>query len=150
MKTLGTFILMIALGLQLAWAQPPGGQERNERIEAMKVSFITEQLDLTPEEAKVFWPIHNAYEKEKKSMMQAYRQRAGNTTQDLNELTSDEAKNLIAKEIEFQQKRVDMMKQYVGKFQSVLPVEKVAILLTLENKFKKKLVQQLKQSGGNR
>ena len=34
----------------------------HKRIKALKVSFITEQLQLAPKEAEVFWPIYNAYD----------------------------------------------------------------------------------------
>jgi|AACY02.8.fsa_nt_gi hypothetical protein len=30
--------------------------EKKERIEAMKIAYITEKLDLSSDEAKVFWP----------------------------------------------------------------------------------------------
>ena len=42
-------------------------QERREhyqRIEAIKVAFITKKLDLTTEEAQKFWPVYNNYQKE--------------------------------------------------------------------------------------
>jgi hypothetical protein len=35
-------------------------EERKERLESMKISFLTEQLDLTPDEAKVFWPVYDS------------------------------------------------------------------------------------------
>jgi hypothetical protein len=33
-----------------------------DRIKAQKVAYITEQLDLTVDEAQKFWPIYNRYE----------------------------------------------------------------------------------------
>ncbi|MDP2088089.1 MAG: sensor of ECF-type sigma factor [Flavobacteriaceae bacterium] len=33
----------------------------NENIRALKVVFITEQLELSPKEAEKFWPIYNLY-----------------------------------------------------------------------------------------
>ena len=39
-------------------------QEHNkhERIKALKVSFITEKLELSATEAEKFWPIYNTYD----------------------------------------------------------------------------------------
>ncbi|MGI9530442.1 hypothetical protein [Lutimonas sp.] len=34
-----------------------------ERIKAYKTAYITEQLDLSSEEAEVFWPVYNKYDK---------------------------------------------------------------------------------------
>ena len=33
-----------------------------EKIKALKVAHITEQLDLTAKEAQAFWPVYNANE----------------------------------------------------------------------------------------
>ncbi len=37
---------------------------RGEEIEAYKIGFLTQKLDLSPQEAKVFWPIYNNWQKE--------------------------------------------------------------------------------------
>lgn len=34
-----------------------------ERIKAYKTAYITEQLDLSSDEAEVFWPVYNKYDK---------------------------------------------------------------------------------------
>jgi hypothetical protein len=44
-----------------AVAQQPNG---NQRMEALKVAYITKNLALTPDEAQKFWPIYNAYSDE--------------------------------------------------------------------------------------
>ncbi|MBQ5517559.1 MAG: hypothetical protein IIT92_04060, partial [Bacteroidales bacterium] len=47
----------------LLFAQPqgkPNEEQRKkdwERLQAEKIAFITQELDLTPEEAQVFWPV---------------------------------------------------------------------------------------------
>ena len=51
-------------------AQPegrPGGVDREalrERMEVMAVGFLTEELELDAESARVFWPIYNAHKEE--------------------------------------------------------------------------------------
>src|SRR6056300_591448 len=46
-----------------AFAQPEGRFEdmeaKREKIEAIKVGFITQELDLRVEESQAFWPIYN-------------------------------------------------------------------------------------------
>ena len=37
-------------------------EDRKEKIEAMKVAFITQKLDLSSKEAQVFWPLYNDYQ----------------------------------------------------------------------------------------
>jgi len=38
-------------------------KERKERIEVFKIQFITEKLELTPNEAESFWPLYEEYNK---------------------------------------------------------------------------------------
>jgi hypothetical protein len=47
---------------------PPPGERPN--IEAIKVAYITKQLNLSAEEAQKFWPVHNAYMAELKKARQ--------------------------------------------------------------------------------
>ena len=35
--------------------------DKREKIEAMKVSFLTQKIDLNSKEAQVFWPLYNDY-----------------------------------------------------------------------------------------
>ena len=135
-------LLAFAITIATASAQPP--PERGERVEALKISFITEQLSLTPEEAQIFWPVFNQFEAERKAIRQNYK--AGG--QKLEFMSDAEAETMINKEIEFQQKNLDVTKKYIGEFKEILPVKKVAVLLTLEKKFSKMLLEKVKQGGG--
>ena len=49
-----------------------GSQERKvqspevvQRMKAEKISFISARLDLTTDEAQVFWPVYNEFERKK-------------------------------------------------------------------------------------
>jgi hypothetical protein len=63
-------IYLILLLFSQLQAQPPkpghrgNDPERREQIESMKIAFLTKRLDLTPEEAKKFWPVYNQYSEE--------------------------------------------------------------------------------------
>ena len=42
-------------------------------LESMKIGFITNRLNLTPEEAQKFWPIYRLYSIEKRQVYNQYR-----------------------------------------------------------------------------
>src|ERR1700739_2094887 len=42
----------------------PATNAPGEKIEALKVAFISKDLNLTPQEAERFWPIYNQYSRE--------------------------------------------------------------------------------------
>ena len=68
-KPLSVFIICTLLlsAATITCAQPSQGknpQEKRERIEAMKIGFITEKLSLTSKEAQIFWPVYNEFQSE--------------------------------------------------------------------------------------
>ena len=49
------------------------------RVKAHKIAFITDQLNLTTDEAEVFWPIYNAHEK----LLSQYREKEINAMESI-------------------------------------------------------------------
>ena len=47
-----------------------GVAQNGNRLEALKIAYITKRLDLSPEEAQKFWPIYNQYAEELKRARQ--------------------------------------------------------------------------------
>ena len=60
MRLLITFIITIMI-TATAVGQKEDRNAKKERIQALKVAYITEKLALTPDQAQVFWPIYNTY-----------------------------------------------------------------------------------------
>ena len=64
LKQLGFTLISLFITTQL-FAQPgnkPGNsssQDRHEKIEQLKITFITRELNLTSSEAQQFWPVYN-------------------------------------------------------------------------------------------
>ena len=48
----------------VSFAQPRGGGMRADRIEAVKIAFMTKYINLSADEAQKFWPTYNAYNNE--------------------------------------------------------------------------------------
>ena len=61
MKKIICLMLVTLVSIALTWAQPgpppPVGEKRKEKVEALKRSYYSEKLALTPAEAEKFWPI---------------------------------------------------------------------------------------------
>ena len=67
MKKLYFILVFITItGLVKAQDEQPS-EKKQENIEALKVAFISKELDLTPGEAQKFWPVYNQYSKELKT-----------------------------------------------------------------------------------
>lgn len=151
MKNINILFIILLLTISApAFAQPGKGGPRHEKIEALKVSFLTTKLDLTPEEAKVFWPVYNQYQKEMDALQQQRRQRWQNREEQLNEMSEKEISAFIDDNIKFEQQELDIRKKYHQEFKSVLPVRKVALLYQGEREFKIMLLNKLRERQGKR
>ena len=64
-----TLLLFVISGL----AQNEMKPERNDKINALRVAFLTEKMDLNSEESAKFWPIYNQRKKELESLRKEYR-----------------------------------------------------------------------------
>jgi len=139
-------ISTIFLAVSIVQAQP-GGAEKRERIEAMRVAFITKRLDLNTKEAQSFWPVFNEYQDKLEVLRSSRRREMKIYKGRLEQLTEQEAAGFIDAELNFRQKELELQKNYFSRFRQVLPVNKVAMLLSAEDEFKKELLKQIKDKG---
>jgi Skp family chaperone for outer membrane proteins len=138
-----TILLLLTLGLS-ATAQ----DGRKEKIEALKVGFITKELNLTTDEAQKFWPVFNQYEDELHKLRESRKSDLENLRDNFDKMSDADISKAIDNEINFQQQELDLRKKYVGEFRKVLPVKKVARLLKAEQQFKLKLLQEYRERPG--
>ena len=64
-------LIIIAFLASFSFASAQNG--RSEKVQALKVAFITQKLNLTSAEAEKFWPVYNNYENEIKSVRTSNR-----------------------------------------------------------------------------
>jgi hypothetical protein len=150
LKLLFVSLILTAYSISFAQQPPPNGrsgrqQEKRENIEAMKIAFITKKLDLTPQEAQVFWPVYNQYTDKIQELRKKRRQDNREAKQNFDELSDKEVEQAVDNEIIFRQKELDIQKEYHAKFKTVLPIKKVARLYTAEEQFKLVLLDKLKE-----
>jgi len=116
-------------------------ERRDSRIEAKKIGYITEELDLTKEEAQKFWPIYNDFQKEMKALKENTRQ----STKVDQEYTDAEARVFLNNVHESEQKRLDLKKSYYKEMEQALSVSKIAKLHHIEREFREKVYKSLKR-----
>jgi Skp family chaperone for outer membrane proteins len=69
MKKIIIALSFVFFGSYICSAQAENGK-RFQRIEAIKIAYITRELDLSPEESQKFWPLYNNYFEELKKARQ--------------------------------------------------------------------------------
>lgn len=143
MRTIFAIVSFFFVFTQASLAQDGQG---NEKIEQLKIAFITKHLKLTTDEAQKFWPVYNQYEAEKKQIRQSTIGSVKELKDD-GDFTNAEADQAILKYIEFKSKDLELTKKYITEFKKILPSTKVAKLVTAEERFKKLLAKQAQQGG---
>jgi len=143
-KIIATFVLLVSAAVATVNAQPADKTERKEKLEALRVAFITKELNLTSEEAEKFWPVYNQREAEQEEIRKQLRE--NHKGKNIDEMTDAEVEKLIEKQLELRQKELDIDKKYASKLKEVLPVKKVAKLPVAEKKFREEVIQQWKEN----
>jgi len=138
-----SFLMICGLSMNAQRGERPMQAERAEKIEAMKIAFITKELNLSVDEAKVFWPIYNAYEADQEALKKDYRK-----YKKIDTMTDQEVDIAIAKIFEYEQKKLDLKIDYFNQFKKVISPRKTAKLQKAERAFKAKILKEIQRRKG--
>lgn len=121
-------------------------KEKREKIKALKVAYITEQLDLTTDEAQKFWPIYNANDEKQFELRHKKMRSIINKFENggLEKLTDKEATSLIDQVESIEDELHDYKKKYIKDLKTVISAKKIIKLKKAEDEFNRKLMKQYK------
>lgn len=144
MKKVTMLVWVCSLFILPATVQAQGdARPAKERIEAMKIAFITDRLQLTPEEAKGFWPVYNKMETEMKELRRKYR--LSEEEELPADLSEQEAEKRIGEMISFREAQVALIKKYQIEFKKVISSKKILLLYRAEEDFKRELIRKIRE-----
>ena len=145
MKTKILFPIIFLLVTSLSFSQ--GFKEKREKVKALKVAYITEQLELTTDEAQKFWPIYNAFD-ENQSELRHEKMRAildrfkpGN----VEKLSEKDASNSLAQMEKIEEDLFNLKKKFIKDLQSVISAKKIIKLKKAEEDFNRELLKQMRE-----
>ncbi len=116
---------------------PAIAQDRKNNIESVKAAFITQKLELTPEESQKFWPVYNSYQQElRKLVLIKNSQRRA---------LKENAEAPRVDELEIDSEILELRKRYRHEFTKVLPRQKAAMIYPAEREFRQQLIEQLQK-----
>ena len=123
---------------------------RSQEIEAYKIGFLTQKLDLSAQEAKIFWPIYNSWQKEQAEFRKDRGQKmiSFRKIDEIEELSDTEIQNLIINDFAFKQRELDLEKKYYNKLKSSLPIKTVGKFYRAQEAFKRELLARYRGNGG--
>lgn len=123
--------------------------EQQEKYEALKVAFLTEELSLSSKEAQAFWPVYNEMDEKLTEIRQAKRKNVRTARKNFDSMSDTELEAAVSEALSLTEQEVSVKRGFLPQFKSVLPMRKVAKLYASEEKFKRKLLQKIKEQRRN-
>lgn len=121
---------------------------RRTEIDAYKVSYLKEKLELSPEEAKIFWPIYNAWTSEQSALRQERREKmiSFRKSTEIEDLSDAQVQTLITNELNFKQRDLNIERKYYNKLKTSLPIKTVGKYYRAQETFKKELLSRYREN----
>ena len=143
------FFLLLSLNF---YGQSDNFKDKKEKIKAMKVAFLTTELDLTSNEAEKFWPLYNTFDDKQFELrhqkMKSYFKRMQGDN--LDKLSEKEASALLDQMQDCDEDLFNLRKKFISNLKEILPSIKIIKLKKAEEDFNRKLLQQYKDKGANK
>lgn len=128
MKKLLT-VLSLIFAMQFGFAQDdvPAGQpipeQKKKEIEALRIAFISKELDLSPEDAQKFWPVFNQYNKEIQATL------------------GDHDGDVIDRE----ERVLNVRKKYREQFSKIIGADRMNRMFNADTKFRHMLIKMIQR-----
>jgi hypothetical protein len=139
-----TTILLLLLSFSVFAQNGKVLKRKKEQVKAMKVAFITNELNLNPEEATKFWPLFNAFEEKqheiRREKLKNYLDRLDDNA--FENLSEKEAVTILAQMESTEDELYKAKKKFITSIKGVISPIKILKLKKAEENFNKKLLQQ--------
>ena len=143
MKTKNLLYLFFILLTVNSFAQPRF-KEKREKIKALKVAYITDELKLNSDEATKFWPIYNAFDDKQRDLkqekMRSYMDRYNSG--EVEKMNDKEALNFLNQMENTEEELFQLRKKFIVNLKGILSPIKIIKLKKAEDDFNRKLLQQ--------
>lgn len=118
------------------------GQSAPNKIHAMRKQFMNEQLKLTEEEKKKFWPLADEFLMKEKELRMNYNLKMEFLPDSLTARDADNYYSIIKK---FYQDDYELFKEYSEKIRNTIGTAKTVKFFALREQFKKKMLRRMAQ-----
>jgi hypothetical protein len=138
------YLIVIALFFCLPFALQAQRPMDRKDIESYRIAFLTQKMDLSPEEAKIFWPIYTDWQKEQVELrkerdekMISFRKIA-----EIDDLSDNEVQTLILNDFSMRQRELNLEKRYYLKLKASLPIKIIGKYYRAQEAFKRELLNR--------
>lgn len=122
-----------------------------DRIKALKVAYISNQLNLTAAEAEKFWPIYNVFDEKQFELRMQKRMLNMQSNNAQSASKSDKELTKLLEDLNKIDDEIIANRRILNKnLQGIISPQKIFTLQKTEDEFKRELLRKIKQKRKNR
>lgn len=149
MKNIKIIILAIVLSsINLySFSQDKGHKQcgmNDEKIQAEKVAYITDKIDLSVEEAQSFWPLYNEFNDKMCTLFKEEHSIYHEIKKNYETISDADLTKKLDRMLEINNEKSELEIEYHNKYKKILPVKKIARLYQADKDFRKHLMHKYK------
>lgn len=146
MKKIKILCFLLLFTILSTFAQSEKIEDKKEQIKAMKIAFLTTELNLNKTESEKFWPIYTVFDEKQFGLIQKkikmYFKKLESTSGKIDE---NEALALLNQMETTEDDLYRLRKKFVAEIKKFLPASKIIKLRKSEDDFNRKLLRQYRE-----
>lgn len=143
-STIAAIFVMASFACGNVFAQPKPQEDWKEKMQSVKIAFLTTEIGLTPTEAQDFWPIYNSVSEELDKAMRSTFSSYMELEKAINENKSDkEVSRCLERYLDALSSQDEIRSDSVEKYRKILPDRKVAKIFVAEENFRRQHIRML-------
>ncbi len=146
MKKFLIVVVMFLSAFSSLYSQEKKEEDHRERIKALKVAFITQELNMSPQTAEKFWPVYNKYEIDKRAL----HKRENVDWDKIGTISDSKAEAMLKEYLEVEREEYIIKRQLFTDLKKILSAREIVLLHKLESDFHKKMIQEYRNRTANR
>ncbi|WP_143744233.1 sensor of ECF-type sigma factor [Polaribacter tangerinus] len=124
-------------------------KESRDKIKALKIAFLSQELNLSSTEAQKFWPIYNKHQEIIDSLRSKGRIEMKNRMKEKNDyknISEDDAKQQILSKIDLEREMTSQREIFIKELATFLSYKKIMHLFVSEREFARNLMRKYGRS----
>ncbi|MGE0079002.1 MAG: hypothetical protein AB7S48_14175 [Bacteroidales bacterium] len=121
--------------------------DSEKALKAEKVAFLTKKLELSPDEAKQFWPLYDEYWDRKNAILTERRRFVDEFMKESDKLLDSDIINYTNRYVNSHKQETDLLSEFNTRLKSILSPKKIMLLYQSNYEFKDYLLKKVKESG---
>lgn len=119
-----------------------------ERFKEEKIAYFNEKLNLTEEQAELFWPVQEDFQNRNMKINEDERSLLNYYNNNSEAMSDEEVDETITKFMDLQKKRTELTMQYHNTFVEIMGKRKTMKMYSLERAFRMHVLRKFRAGGG--